>query len=44
MAEFHDLADDSKPMYAAPEVIADKEYGVAADMWSLGVIAYIVYA
>lgn len=32
------------PMYAAPEVIADNDYGVAADMWSLGVISYIMSA
>lgn len=31
------------PMYAAPEVISDRDYGLAADMWSLGVIAYIMY-
>ena len=37
--------DDSAvgtPVYAAPEVVEKKSYGAAVDMWSLGVIGYIV--
>eukprot|EP01126_Amoeba_proteus_P027380 TRINITY_DN2718_c0_g1_i3.p1 TRINITY_DN2718_c0_g1~~TRINITY_DN2718_c0_g1_i3.p1 ORF type:complete len:406 (-),score=69.13 TRINITY_DN2718_c0_g1_i3:125-1342(-) len=30
------------PMYAAPEVISDKDYDFSVDLWSLGVISYIV--
>merc|ERR1712157_132378 len=30
------------PEYVAPEIIAGVPYGVKADMWSLGVISYIL--
>eukprot|EP01126_Amoeba_proteus_P058505 TRINITY_DN7555_c0_g1_i1.p1 TRINITY_DN7555_c0_g1~~TRINITY_DN7555_c0_g1_i1.p1 ORF type:complete len:255 (-),score=35.61 TRINITY_DN7555_c0_g1_i1:808-1572(-) len=32
------------PMFAAPEVISDREYDFAVDLWSLGVISYIMLA
>ena len=37
--------DDSAvgtPVYAAPEVVEQKSYGAAVDMWSLGVITYVL--
>ena len=30
------------PGYIAPEIALNKPYGPAVDMWSLGVIAYIL--
>ncbi len=30
------------PSYVAPEILRGEPYGSAADMWSLGVIAYIL--
>lgn len=30
------------PAYFAPEVVEDREYGLKVDMWSLGVISFIL--
>ena len=30
------------PLYAAPEIIMNQPYGAAADMWSVGVITYLL--
>jgi serine/threonine-protein kinase len=29
-------------MYMAPEVISDKKYDQSSDMWSVGIVAYIL--
>jgi serine/threonine protein kinase len=39
---FYSRTSSGTPMYAAPEVISDQEYGLPADMWSLGVLCYIM--
>lgn len=37
-----DLEMVGTPLYVAPEVLLQKPYGCAADMWSLGVIVHIL--
>lgn len=32
----------STPGYVAPEILSGKPYGLQADIWSLGVIFYIL--
>ena len=32
------------PGYSAPEIIRGERYGAAVDLWSLGVITYILCA
>jgi len=31
------------PSYVAPEIVMGEEYGLAVDMWAVGVISYIMY-
>ena len=37
-----DTAPVGTPVYAAPEVVEQKSYGAAIDIWSVGVIAYVL--
>ena len=37
-----DTAPVGTPVFAAPEVVEQRSYGGAVDMWSLGVIAYVL--
>ena len=37
-----DTAPVGTPVFAAPEVVEQRSYGAAIDMWSLGVIAYVL--
>ena len=37
-----ELPQCGTPGYVAPEILQHKKYGVACDMWSIGVIAYIL--
>jgi len=37
-----DTAPVGTPVFAAPEVVEQKSYGGAIDMWSLGVITYVL--
>ena len=32
------------PMYMAPEIIKNLPYGTKVDIWSLGVVAYILFS
>jgi len=37
-----DTAPVGTPVFAAPEVVEQRSYGAAIDIWSLGVIAYVL--